>query len=53
VTDVLTKYVSLNPEPEGICAYRRSFSIIKALMHGRMVPTTLEGLERAMRVVAK
>jgi len=26
---------------------------VKELMNGRMYPTTLEGLERAMRVLAK
>jgi uncharacterized protein with von Willebrand factor type A (vWA) domain len=53
VTDIYSKCVWLNPEPEEIWSYRQSISIVKELMHGRMYPTTLEGLERAMRVLAK
>ena len=53
VTDVYAKCVWLNPEPEEIWAYRQSISIVKELMNGRMYPTTLGGLERAMRALAK
>src|SRR5229473_943023 len=53
VTDVYSKCVWLNPEPEEIWSYRQSIAVIKELMNGRMYPTTLEGLERAMRVLAK
>ena len=53
VTDVYSKCVWLNPEPEEIWSYRQSIATIKELMNGRMYPTTLEGLERAMRVLAK
>jgi hypothetical protein len=53
VTDVYSKCVWLNPEPEEIWSYRQSIAVIKELMKGRMYPTTLEGLERAMRVLAK
>jgi uncharacterized protein len=53
VTDVYAKCVWLNPEPEEIWPYRQSIAILKELMNGRMYPTTLEGLERAMRVLAK
>jgi uncharacterized protein with von Willebrand factor type A (vWA) domain len=53
VTEVYSKCVWLNPEPEEIWPYRQSIAILKELMHGRMYPTTLEGLERAMRVLAK
>ena len=53
VTDVYPKCVWLNPEPEEIWHYRQSIAIVKELMNGRMYPTTLEGLERAMRVLAK
>jgi hypothetical protein len=45
--------VWLNPEPEDIWPYRQSIAIVKELMNARMYPTTLEGLERAMRVLAK
>jgi uncharacterized protein with von Willebrand factor type A (vWA) domain len=53
VTEVYAKCVWLNPEPEEIWPYRQSIAILKELMGGRMYPTTLEGLERAMRVLAK
>jgi uncharacterized protein with von Willebrand factor type A (vWA) domain len=53
VTDVYSKCVWLNPEPEEIWAYRQSIGIMKELMNGRMFPTTLEGLERAMKLLAK
>src|SRR5919199_2119168 len=53
VTDVYPKCVWLNPEPEEIWNYRQSIGIIKELMNGRMFPTTLEGLERAMKLLAK
>ena len=53
VTDIYAKCVWLNPEPEEIWNYRQSISIMKELMNGRMYPTTLEGLERAMKVLAK
>jgi hypothetical protein len=53
VIDVYPKCVWLNPEPEEIWPYRQSIGILKELMNGRMYPTTLEGLERAMRVLAK
>jgi uncharacterized protein with von Willebrand factor type A (vWA) domain len=51
--DVYPKCVWLNPEPEEIWSYRQSISIVKELMNGRMYPTTLQGLERAMKVLAK
>jgi len=53
VTDVYAKCVWLNPEPEEIWNYRQSIGIVKELMNGRMYPTTLEGLERAMKLLAK
>jgi len=53
VTDVYPKCVWLNPEPEEIWNYRQSISIVKELMNGRMFPTTLNGLERAMKFLAK
>ncbi|HUQ24095.1 MAG TPA: VWA domain-containing protein [Burkholderiales bacterium] len=53
ITDVYQKCVWLNPEPEEIWSYRQSISIVKELMDGRMYPTTLQGLERAMKVLAK
>jgi uncharacterized protein with von Willebrand factor type A (vWA) domain len=53
VTDVYAKCVWLNPEPEEIWNYRQSIGIVKELMNGRMFPTTLAGLERAMKLLAK
>jgi uncharacterized protein len=53
VTDIYDKCVWLNPEPEEIWSYRQSIGVIKELMNGRMYPTTLVGLERAMKVLAK
>ena len=47
------KYAWLNPEPEGVWEYRQSVSVIKQLMSNRMYPITLQGLERAMRELAK
>jgi uncharacterized protein with von Willebrand factor type A (vWA) domain len=45
--------VWLNPEPEEIWTYRQSIGIIKEIMGGRMYPTTLTGLESAMRALVK
>jgi uncharacterized protein len=47
------KYAWLNPEPEGVWEYRQSVSVVKQLMSSRMYPITLQGLERAMRELAK
>jgi uncharacterized protein with von Willebrand factor type A (vWA) domain len=51
--EIYPKCVWLNPEPEELWSYRQSISIMKELMGGRMYPTTLQGLERAMKVLAK
>src|SRR3954469_18074351 len=53
VADVYAKCVWLNPEPEEIWSYRQSIGIVKELMNGRMYPTTLSGLEKAMKILAK
>ena len=53
VTDVYQKCVWLNPEPEEIWGYRQSVQVMKELMGGRMFPTTMGGLEKAMKVLAK
>ncbi|MCP5264711.1 MAG: VWA domain-containing protein [Burkholderiaceae bacterium] len=47
------KFVWLNPEPEGVWEYRQSISVIKQIMQNRMHPVTVQGLERAMRELAK
>jgi len=51
--EIYPKAVWLNPEPEEIWGYRQSIGIIKDLMGGRMYPTTIQGLERAMRALVK
>ncbi len=51
--DRYPKFAWLNPEPEGVWEYRQSVSVIKQLMANRMYPVTLQGLERAMRELAK
>ena len=50
---VYHKAVWLNPEPEEIWTYRQSIGIVRELMGGRMHPTTIEGLERAMRYLSQ
>jgi uncharacterized protein with von Willebrand factor type A (vWA) domain len=51
--EIYPKAAWLNPEPEEIWPYRQSVGIMKEIMGGRMYPTTIEGLERAMRSLAK
>jgi uncharacterized protein with von Willebrand factor type A (vWA) domain len=51
--DVYPKAVWLNPEPEQLWPYRQSIAILREIMGGRMYPTTMEGLERAMRHLSK
>ncbi len=47
------KFIWLNPEPEGVWQYRQSIAVIKQIMNNRMFPLTIEGLERAMRLLSK
>ncbi|HLT27879.1 MAG TPA: hypothetical protein VK047_14445 [Zeimonas sp.] len=47
------KFAWLNPEPEGVWEYRQSIAVIRQIMQNRMYPVTLQGLERAMRELAK
>jgi len=51
--EVYPRAVWLNPEPEEIWGYRQSIGILKEIMGGRMYPTTIQGLERAMRALVK
>ncbi|MGZ3184256.1 MAG: vWA domain-containing protein [Telluria sp.] len=46
-------FVWLNPEPEGVWQYRQSVTVIRQIMNNRMFPVTLEGLDRAMRLLSK
>ena len=52
-THTFPKFIWLNPEPEGVWQYRQSISVIKQIMNNRMFPITIEGLERAMRLLSK
>jgi uncharacterized protein with von Willebrand factor type A (vWA) domain len=51
--DIYPRAAWLNPEPEEIWPYRQSIGILREIMSGRMYPTTIQGLERAMRSLAK
>jgi hypothetical protein len=51
--DVYPKAVWLNPEPEQLWPYRQSVTILREIFGGRMYPTTIDGLERAMRYLSK
>ncbi len=51
--EVYSKAAWLNPEPEELWNYRQSIGVLREIMGGRMYPTTIEGLERAMRALAK
>ncbi|ARP83171.1 hypothetical protein CAL12_21700 [Bordetella genomosp. 8] len=43
----------LNPEPTASWPYRQSIAILKNIMHDRMYPVTVAGLEQAMRMLSK
>ncbi|HLU00034.1 MAG TPA: VWA domain-containing protein [Burkholderiaceae bacterium] len=47
------KAVWLNPEPQAYWQYRQSIAILRDIMHERMFPITMDGLERAMRLLSK
>jgi uncharacterized protein with von Willebrand factor type A (vWA) domain len=47
------KFAWLNPEPESLWPYRQSISVIRQIMNNRMFPVTIDGLERAMRLLSK
>ena len=47
------KSVWLNPVPERFWGYTPSVSLIREVMDQRMFPLTLDGLERAMRTLAR
>jgi uncharacterized protein with von Willebrand factor type A (vWA) domain len=51
LADRFPHHVWLNPEPEGLWAYRQSIAAIGEILGNRMVPVTLAGLERAMRLL--
>jgi uncharacterized protein with von Willebrand factor type A (vWA) domain len=47
------RHAWLNPEPEPVWAYRQSIAIVQRIVGERMFPVTIDGLERAMRTLAK
>jgi uncharacterized protein with von Willebrand factor type A (vWA) domain len=53
VLDVYPKTIWLNPEPEQLWQYRQSIAVIREIFGGRMYPTTIAGLEQAMRFLSK
>ncbi|MCC9595194.1 MULTISPECIES: VWA domain-containing protein [unclassified Rubrivivax] len=53
LTEAFPRFVWINPEPQGVWAYRQSISIVQQLMNQRMFPLTLSGLEGAMRLLSK
>ncbi|MFL9922823.1 VWA domain-containing protein [Herbaspirillum lusitanum] len=52
-TSTFPRHIWLNPEPEGLWQYRQSIALIRQLMSERMFPLTIDGLERAMRLLSK
>ncbi|TWC64645.1 VWA domain-containing protein [Herbaspirillum sp. SJZ099] len=52
-TATFPHFAWLNPEPEGLWQYRQSITLIRQLMNERMFPLTIDGLERAMRLLSK
>lgn len=47
------KHAWINPEPQGVWQYRQSIALIQQLMHQRMYPLSLQGLEGAMRLLSQ
>ena len=53
LTHAFPRYAWINPEPQGVWQYRQSIALIQQLMHQRMFPLSLVGLEGAMRLLSK
>lgn len=53
VTDTWSRVVWLNPVPEKYWEYTQSIGMLRQLVHNRMFPLTLEGLDAAMRELVK
>ncbi|MFN7695077.1 MAG: vWA domain-containing protein [Burkholderiales bacterium] len=49
LTQHFPKHTWINPEPQGVWGYRQSIELMQRLVHGRMHPMTMGGLEAAMR----
>ena len=53
LTHAFPSHAWINPEPQGVWQYRQSIALIQQLMHQRMFPLSLSGLEAAMRMLSK
>jgi uncharacterized protein with von Willebrand factor type A (vWA) domain len=53
LTQAFPKHAWINPEPQGVWGYRQSIDLVQRLMHQRMHPLTLAGLEAAMRQLGR
>jgi uncharacterized protein with von Willebrand factor type A (vWA) domain len=53
VTDIYEHLVWLNPIPERHWGYTPSIGLVRQLVNERMYPLTIEGLDRAMRELAR
>ena len=53
LTHQFPRFAWINPEPEGLWSYRQSVDIIRKILGGHMFPLSIDGLTRAMRVLAK
>ena len=53
LTNAFPKYAWINPEPQGVWQYRQSIALIQQLVHQRMFPLSLSGLEGAMRLLSQ
>lgn len=53
LTHAFPKYAWINPEPQGVWQYRQSIALVQQIMHQRMFPLSLAGLESAMRLLSK
>ncbi len=51
--DAWPKAAWLNPEPTASWTYRQSIALLRDIMHDRMYPVTVAGLEQAMRALSK
>ncbi|ALM86516.1 VWA domain-containing protein [Bordetella sp. N] len=51
--DAWPKAAWLNPEPTASWTYRQSIALLRDIMHDRMYPVTVAGLEQAMRMLSK
>jgi uncharacterized protein with von Willebrand factor type A (vWA) domain len=53
ILDAWPKAAWLNPEPTASWPYRQSIALLREIMHDRMYPVTVAGLEQAMHNLSK